>query len=158
MGGTQQVVRPEDLKVVFMEVSAENMIRKLESGVKFCGKIDPAFITITHVIVPPQTGHTYYYEDEDGDLTVLDYIQKNNLTVVGTLHSHPSFPSSMSSIDCHMATSFQLIIPESVQFVYHIKCSVWADKSDSDTLGPPQFWRIFSSHKSLGFLTLFSLR
>ena len=90
------MVRPGDLKVVFMEVSAENMIRKLESGVKFCGKIDPAFITITHVIVPPQTGHTYYYEDEDGDLTVLDYIQKNNLTVVGTLHSHPSFPSSMS--------------------------------------------------------------
>ena len=113
------VLYPSDLVDTFKAGSAANTAKNKETGALLAGCFSyerNAWI-VTHLIYPKQIGTATYYTEIPGN-NYWAYLIQNNLTQLGSIHTHPNFSSFMSCVDLHMHAGIQRYENSAVAFVY----------------------------------------
>uniref|UniRef100_A0A060T5L2 Regulator of free ubiquitin chains 1 n=1 Tax=Blastobotrys adeninivorans TaxID=409370 RepID=A0A060T5L2_BLAAD len=110
------VFLPQQLRDRFLTIAQPNTGRNLETCGILCGKLNRNAFFITDLVIPKQesTSDTCQTTDEIG---LFEYIDKNDLFILGWIHTHPSQSCFLSSVDLHTQTSYQIMLPEAVAIV-----------------------------------------
>ncbi|KCV70912.1 hypothetical protein H696_01858 [Fonticula alba] len=129
--GPVAVTLPEDLIRQFEAFSQA----QLSAGIESCAVLAlPASalpapgsnhggppLRVTHMIFPEQEGT----QDQCvtlNELSLFEYVSSQDLVVCGWIHSHPSQPLMLSSIDLHMHFSYQVSFPQAIAIVFAPTC------------------------------------
>lgn len=112
----RSVFLPADLKSDFLRVAQPNTSRKLETCGMLCGRLSLNAFFITHLVIPHQesTPDTCATTHEE---ILFDYLDKNDLILLGWIHTHPTQSCFMSSVDLHTQCSYQIMLKESIAIV-----------------------------------------
>lgn len=81
-----------------------------------CGILKSNAMFITRLVVPEQTSTSDTCETLNEE-EFFDYCDKEDLLVIGWIHTHPSQTCFMSSRDLHTHVGYQVMMPESVAIV-----------------------------------------
>lgn len=81
-----------------------------------CGILKSNALFITRLIVPEQTSTSDTCETLNEE-ELFDYCDKEELLVIGWIHTHPTQTCFMSSRDLHTHVGYQVMMPESVAIV-----------------------------------------
>nr|XP_060643435.1 STAM-binding protein [Anolis sagrei ordinatus] len=114
--GLRQVIVPRELCHRFLQLADANTARGIETCGILCGKLMQNEFTITHVIVPKQTGGPDYCNTENEEELFLIQDQYSLITL-GWIHTHPTQTAFLSSVDLHTHCSYQMMLPESIAIV-----------------------------------------
>uniref|UniRef100_A0A8C5PE83 STAM binding protein n=1 Tax=Leptobrachium leishanense TaxID=445787 RepID=A0A8C5PE83_9ANUR len=115
-GGLRHVRVPRQVCMRFLQLAESNTQRGVETCGILCGKLMKNEFTITHVIVPKQTGGTDYCNTEnEEDLFLIQ--DQHGLITLGWIHTHPTQTAFLSSVDLHTHCSYQMMLPESIAIV-----------------------------------------
>lgn len=114
--GLRIVVVPSSLFSRFLHMSRSNTEKNIETCAILAGKFSKNQLTISHLLVPKQSGtpDSCFTESEE---EVLEYQDFHGLDTVGWVHTHPTQTAFMSSVDLHTHCSYQLMLPEAVSIV-----------------------------------------
>ncbi|KAH9361812.1 hypothetical protein HPB48_003779 [Haemaphysalis longicornis] len=139
--GLRTVVVPESLFSRFLHMCRRNTEKNIETCAILAGKFSKNQLTISHLLVPKQSGtaDSCFTESEE---EVLEYQDVYGLDTIGWVHTHPSQTAFMSSVDLHTHCSYQLMLPEAVAIVCSPKYNQNANTSAS-MRGPQSQWWIF---------------
>ncbi|KAH3679211.1 hypothetical protein WICPIJ_008680 [Wickerhamomyces pijperi] len=107
---------PLELKSQFLEIASSNTKRKLETCGILCGKLSLNAFFVTTLLIPKQESTENTCQTVDEEL-MFDYIDKNDLFVLGWIHTHPTQSCFLSSVDLHTQNAYQLMLPEAVAIV-----------------------------------------
>jgi len=112
-----QVLYPIDLIMMFIKKAEKNTRNSIETCGILCGIKKEAAYFITRIFMPEQKGTidqviTLNYEG------IQNYVTKNNLIVLGWIHTHPDYTCFLSSVDVHTQYGYQKLLPESIAIVY----------------------------------------
>ncbi|XP_018109746.1 STAM binding protein S homeolog isoform X2 [Xenopus laevis] len=114
--GLRHVKIPRDVCFKFLHLSENNTQRGVETCGILCGKLLQNEFTITHVIVPKQSGGPDYCNTEsEEDLFLIQ--DQQGLITLGWIHTHPTQTAFLSSVDLHTHCSYQMMLPESIAIV-----------------------------------------
>ncbi|GAA5910189.1 hypothetical protein JCM6882_001767 [Rhodosporidiobolus microsporus] len=108
---------PASLPQFFMDVvAAENTARGVETCGLLLGRLSHNTLTITHLLVPKQTGtgDTCETTHEEEQFAFQD---RHGLLTLGWIHTHPTQSCFLSSRDLHTCTGYQLMLAEAVAVV-----------------------------------------
>lgn len=113
-----------------------------DRGVETCGVLAGVErgggLSVTHIILPPQTGQPDDCEVTD-DEALLGYCLKHQLTAVGWIHTHPSQDCFLSALDLHTHAGYQSCLPEAIAIVVaprDARCTMAVFRlTDGDGLG-----------------------
>lgn len=107
---------PSQLQEEFLEIARPNTIKNLETCGVLCGKLNRNAFFITHLVIPDQesTSDTCQTTNEE---KLFEYIDQNDLFILGWIHTHPSQTCFLSSVDLHTQSSYQIMLPEAVAIV-----------------------------------------
>ncbi|XP_053574105.1 STAM-binding protein [Bombina bombina] len=115
-GGLRHVRIPRDLCLKFLKLAQNNTQRAVETCGILCGKLMQNEFTVTHVLVPKQSGGPDYCNTEnEEDLFLIQ--DQHGLLTLGWIHTHPTQTAFLSSVDLHTHCSYQMILPESIAIV-----------------------------------------
>lgn len=81
-----------------------------------CGTLKRDCFTITHILVPKQTGTSDSCTSINEEDLALEQ-EKYNLITMGWIHTHPTQRSFLSSIDLHTHALYQKMLPEAIAIV-----------------------------------------
>ncbi|XP_067908633.1 AMSH-like protease [Heterodontus francisci] len=114
--GLQHVVLPKNLCQRFLMQADTNTARGIETCGILSGKLTHDEFTVTHVIIPKQSGGPDYCDTENEEelFTIQD---QHDLITLGWIHTHPTQTAFLSSVDLHTHCSYQLMLPESIAIV-----------------------------------------
>lgn len=107
---------PASIRYQFLRMAAPNTSRNIETCGILCGSLMQNALFISRLVIPEQdaTSDTCTTKDEEG---LFEYCDKEDLIVLGWIHTHPSQTCFMSSVDLHTQASYQLMLPESIAIV-----------------------------------------
>lgn len=110
------VFLPAKLRDQFLDIARINTNKKLETCGILCGKLNRNAFFITHLVIPHQesTSDTCTTTNEH---ILFEYVDKNDLFILGWIHTHPTQSCFLSSIDLHTQNSYQIMLPEAVAIV-----------------------------------------
>lgn len=110
------VFLPAKLRDQFLDIARTNTNKKLETCGILCGKLNRNAFFITHLVIPHQesTSDTCTTTNEH---ILFEYVDKNDLFILGWIHTHPTQSCFLSSIDLHTQNSYQIMLPEAVAIV-----------------------------------------
>ncbi|XP_067857492.1 STAM-binding protein-like [Heptranchias perlo] len=112
----RNVAVPKDVCQQFLQLADANTARGVETCGILCGKLMQNEFTITHVIVPKQSGGPDYCNTENEEELFL--IQdRDDLITLGWIHTHPTQTAFLSSVDLHTHCSYQIMLPEAIAIV-----------------------------------------
>ncbi|KAF2862173.1 hypothetical protein K470DRAFT_275526 [Piedraia hortae CBS 480.64] len=112
------VLLPPDLRTTFLNLAQRNTRRDLETCGILCGTIVSNALFISHLVIPDQTSTSDTCDTTaDGDRTLFEYCDGNNLLVCGWIHTHPSQSCFLSSRDLHTSSGYQVMMPEAIAIV-----------------------------------------
>ncbi|XP_053318806.1 STAM-binding protein [Spea bombifrons] len=114
--GLRHVRIPRDVCWKFLHLAESNTQRGVETCGILCGKLMQNQFTITHVIVPKQSGGPDYCNTENEEELFLIQDQ-HGLITLGWIHTHPTQTAFLSSVDLHTHCSYQMMLPESIAIV-----------------------------------------
>ncbi|XP_069475022.1 STAM-binding protein [Ambystoma mexicanum] len=114
--GLRHVSVPRDLCEKFLQLANFNTSKGVETCGILCGKLMRNEFTITHVIVPKQSGGPDYCDTENEEELFLIQDQYGLITL-GWIHTHPTQTAFLSSVDLHTHCSYQLMLAESIAIV-----------------------------------------
>eukprot|EP01119_Soliformovum_irregulare_P025065 TRINITY_DN9168_c0_g1_i1.p1 TRINITY_DN9168_c0_g1~~TRINITY_DN9168_c0_g1_i1.p1 ORF type:complete len:662 (-),score=206.85 TRINITY_DN9168_c0_g1_i1:36-2021(-) len=106
----------------FMDVARKNTVRDIETCGILAGSLRQNVFTVTHLIIPKQTGSSDSCAMTNEDEVFL-YQDKYDLLTLGWIHTHPSHDCFLSSVDMHTQFSYQLLLKEAVAIVMAPKVS-----------------------------------
>ncbi|XP_029460004.1 STAM-binding protein [Rhinatrema bivittatum] len=112
----RHVIVPRDLCPKFLQLAEVNTSKGVETCGILCGKLMQNEFTITHVILPKQTGGPDYCNTENEEELFLIQDQ-HGLVTLGWIHTHPTQTAFLSSVDLHTHCSYQLMLAESIAIV-----------------------------------------
>lgn len=116
LGNLRQVLIPSTLTTKFESLAEPNTVSDIETCGFLTGKIYENQCKITHLIIPKQLGTAIScattHEEE-----MLDYMERNELITLGSIHTHPSQSVFMSSVDMHTQFCLQMMLPEAISIV-----------------------------------------
>ena len=92
----REVVIPSMLMSRFLELAQSNTNRNVETCGILAGSLERNKFTITHVIIPQQSG-TSDSCTTDNEEAIFDYQDNHELITLGWIHTHPSQTAFMSS-------------------------------------------------------------
>ena len=92
----REVVIPSMLMGRFLDLAQTNTNRNVETCGILAGSLERNKFTITHVIVPQQSG-TSDSCSTDNEEAIFDYQDNHDLITLGWIHTHPSQTAFMSS-------------------------------------------------------------
>lgn len=116
VNGLRQLFVPAELCQRFLKLADANTARAVETCGILCGKLMKNAFTVTHVIVPKQSGGPDYCDTENEEELFLIQDQ-NDLITLGWIHTHPTQTAFLSSVDLHTHCSYQIMLPESIAIV-----------------------------------------
>ena len=107
---------PKQLKHRFVSLASDHTRRGIEMCGILCGTAVNNALFVRCLLIPEQkcTPDTCEMENET---SMLDYCIKEDLFVLGWIHTHPTQTCFMSSRDLHTQSGFQAMMPESVAIV-----------------------------------------
>ena len=115
-GNLRPLLIPSTLIARFESLAEPNTISDVETCGFLTGKIYENLCKITHLIIPKQSGTATScattHEEE-----MLDYMERNELITLGSIHTHPSQKVFMSAVDLHTQFCLQTMIPEAISIV-----------------------------------------
>ncbi|KAM7330786.1 hypothetical protein ACRRTK_009975 [Alexandromys fortis] len=114
--GLLPVVLPKDLCQNFLRSAWENTKRKRETCGVLCGKLVNDKYIISHIIIPMQNGGPDYCQAENEE-EILFLEEELGLITLGWIHTHPTQPAFLSSVDVHTHFCYQQMLPESIAVV-----------------------------------------
>ncbi|KAF2444362.1 hypothetical protein P171DRAFT_432413 [Karstenula rhodostoma CBS 690.94] len=107
---------PTPLRHHFLKAASTNTRLNLETCGMLCGILKNNALFITRLVIPAQTSTSDTCEmTNESDL--FDYCDKEELMVLGWIHTHPSQTCFMSSRDLHTHVGYQVMMPESIAIV-----------------------------------------
>ena len=107
---------PEDFVAEFNFAAFKNSEDGKETGGFICG--DKETLSATTLFIPKQRGYdTYFACEYGGEAECWKYMEDRKLTILGFIHTHPTFSAFLSSIDLHMAFQIQKDIPGAIAIV-----------------------------------------
>ena len=110
--GLRTVIIPGDLVSSFLYHAKDNSDDGIETLGILGGRlgIDNKF-RVTHLLLPRQTGHTDSCT-MTGVEELLDIHDKENIILLGWIHTHPAYSVFLSSVDMHNQYERQRLLPE----------------------------------------------
>ncbi|XP_066570502.1 STAM-binding protein-like A [Amia ocellicauda] len=114
--GLRQLAVPAELCHKFLKLAESNTARAVETCGILCGKLTHNAFTVTHVVVPKQSGGPDYCDTENEEELFLVQDQYDLITL-GWIHTHPTQTAFLSSVDLHTHCSYQIMLPESIAIV-----------------------------------------
>jgi len=142
----RKVIIPQSLVEKFVLVAKKNTDLNVETLAILAGRLGQNAFTITHLLVPKQRGTAdsceMYNEEE---VSVVQ--DKNDLIIIGWIHTHPTQNSFMSSVDLHNHYSYQLMLPESIAIV----CAPKFGQTGIFSLTEPYGMQLIANCKMVGF-------
>lgn len=110
------VFLPSQLRQQFLSVASSNTRLNLETCGMLCGILKSNALFVTRLVVPEQTSTSDTCETLNEE-EFFDYCDKEELMVLGWIHTHPTQTCFMSSRDLHTHVGYQVMMPESVAIV-----------------------------------------
>ncbi|KAL8928429.1 MAG: hypothetical protein Q9172_000915 [Xanthocarpia lactea] len=110
------VFLPPDLRHRFLTIALPNTTANLETCGILCGTLISNALFISKLVIPEQKSTSDTCETvNEGDL--FDYIDGEDLMILGWIHTHPTQTCFMSSRDLHTHSGYQVMMPESIAIV-----------------------------------------
>jgi STAM-binding protein len=110
------VFLPSQLRSQFLASASSNTRLNLETCGMLCGILKSNALFITRLIIPEQTSTSDTCETLNEE-ELFDYCDKEELMVLGWIHTHPTQTCFMSSRDLHTHVGYQVMMPESIAIV-----------------------------------------
>ncbi|KAF1365091.1 STAM binding protein [Lizonia empirigonia] len=107
---------PAQLRNQFLSSASHNTRLNLETCGMLCGILKNNALFITRLIIPEQTSTSDTCETLNEE-ELFDYCDKEELLVVGWIHTHPTQTCFMSSRDLHTHVGYQVMMAESIAIV-----------------------------------------
>ncbi|KAG5672935.1 hypothetical protein PVAND_003022 [Polypedilum vanderplanki] len=115
-GGLRTLKIPDDTMKKFLDVAASNTMKNIETCGILCGKLQNHQLSITHVILPKQTGTSDSCNTMNEE-EIFDIQDQMNLITLGWIHTHPTQSAFLSSVDLHTQCGYQIMLPEAIAIV-----------------------------------------
>ena len=107
---------PPNLRHKFLSIAEPNTRANLETCGILCGTLISNALFISKLVVPEQKSTSDTCETmNESDL--FDYIDGEDLMILGWIHTHPTQTCFMSSRDLHTHGGYQVMMPESIAIV-----------------------------------------
>ena len=107
---------PPDLRHRFLSIALPNTRANLETCGILCGTLVSNALFISKLVIPDQESTSDTCETiNESDL--FDYVDGEDLMVLGWIHTHPTQTCFMSSRDLHTHGGYQVMMPESIAIV-----------------------------------------
>ncbi|KAL8751909.1 MAG: hypothetical protein Q9199_006109 [Rusavskia elegans] len=107
---------PPDLRHRFLSIALPNTKANLETCGILCGTLISNALFISKLVIPEQKSTSDTCETvNESDL--FDYIDGEDLMILGWIHTHPTQTCFMSSRDLHTHSGYQVMMPESIAIV-----------------------------------------
>ncbi|OBT84568.1 hypothetical protein VE02_06789 [Pseudogymnoascus sp. 03VT05] len=107
---------PTTLRESFLSVARPNTQANLETCGILCGTLISNALFISRLVIPEQESTSDTCETTN-EGALFDYCDKEDLMVLGWIHTHPSQTCFMSSRDLHTHCGYQVMMPESIAIV-----------------------------------------
>lgn len=110
------VFLPPSLRISFLSLALPNTRANLETCGILCGTLISNALFISKLVIPDQecTSDTCETINED---KLFEYVDGEDLMVLGWIHTHPTQTCFMSSRDLHTHAGYQAMMPESIAIV-----------------------------------------
>jgi STAM-binding protein len=107
---------PTNIRQKFLSIARPNTLANLETCGILCGTLISNALFVSKLVIPEQesTSDTCETVNESG---LFDYCDREDLMVLGWIHTHPSQTCFMSSRDLHTHCGYQVMMPESIAIV-----------------------------------------
>lgn len=107
---------PPELRFRFLQIALPNTQANLETCGILCGTLISNALFISKLVIPDQhsTSDTCETVNED---KLFDFVDGEDLMVLGWIHTHPTQTCFMSSRDLHTHSGYQAMMPESIAIV-----------------------------------------
>lgn len=107
---------PPDLRKSFLAYAEANTRANLETCGILCGTLISNALFISKLVIPDQESTSDTCETiNEGEL--FDYVDGEDLMVLGWIHTHPTQTCFLSSRDVHTHCGYQVMMPESIAIV-----------------------------------------
>ena len=104
------------LRTTFLRIAHKNTVANLETCAFLAGTLMRNAFFVSKLIVPAQTATSDTCEmTNESDL--FDYVDAQDLMILGWIHTHPTQTCFMSSRDLHTHAGYQMMLAESVAIV-----------------------------------------
>ncbi|KFY27497.1 hypothetical protein V493_03453 [Pseudogymnoascus sp. VKM F-4281 (FW-2241)] len=107
---------PNMLRESFLSIARPNTEANLETCGILCGTLISNALFISRLVIPEQESTSDTCETTN-EGALFDYCDKEDLMVLGWIHTHPSQTCFMSSRDLHTHCGYQVMMPESIAIV-----------------------------------------
>ncbi len=107
---------PPDLRHQFLSTAASNTRANLETCGILCGTLISNALFISKLVIPDQESTSDTCETIN-ESELFDYVDGEDLMVLGWIHTHPTQTCFMSSRDLHTHGGYQVMMPESIAIV-----------------------------------------
>ena len=107
---------PPDLRFSFLKLAASNTRANLETCGILCGTLIANALFISKLVIPEQTSTSDTCETVN-ETRLFDYVDGEDLMMLGWIHTHPTQTCFMSSRDLHTHCGYQVMMPESIAIV-----------------------------------------
>lgn len=110
------VFLPPSLRISFLSLALPNTRANLETCGILCGTLISNALFISKLVIPDQESTSDTCETINED-KLFDYVDGEDLMVLGWIHTHPTQTCFMSSRDLHTHAGYQAMMPESIAIV-----------------------------------------
>ena len=110
------VFLPPSLRISFLSIALPNTRANLETCGILCGTLISNALFISKLVIPDQESTSDTCETINED-KLFDYVDGEDLMVLGWIHTHPTQTCFMSSRDLHTHAGYQAMMPESIAIV-----------------------------------------
>jgi len=112
----RSIFLPQDLRHRFLSIAQVNTRANLETCGILCGTLVSNALFISKLVIPDQESTSDTCETVN-ESELFDYVDGEDLMVLGWIHTHPSQTCFMSSRDLHTHGGYQVMMPESIAIV-----------------------------------------
>lgn len=110
------VFLPPDLRRRFLVIAQSNTQANLETCGIICGTLISNALFVSKLVIPEQKSTSDTCETIE-ESRLFDYVDGEDLIVLGWIHTHPTQTCFMSSRDLHTHGGYQVMMPESIAIV-----------------------------------------
>lgn len=110
------VFLPPDLRHRFLSIAQPNTRANLETCGILCGTLVSNALFVSKLVIPDQESTSDTCETIN-ESQLFDYVDGEDLMVLGWIHTHPTQTCFMSSRDLHTHGGYQVMMPESIAIV-----------------------------------------
>jgi STAM-binding protein len=110
------VFLPPTLRTTFLRIAQKNTSANLETCAFLAGFLSRNAFFVSKLVVPSQTSTSDTCEMTN-ESELFDYVDSEDLMILGWIHTHPTQTCFMSSRDLHTHSGYQVMLAESVAIV-----------------------------------------